>query len=39
MIQKSNVCCLDFSIAKKGYLAAYRFNGEGQLDNQQIVYV
>ena len=23
---KENICCLDFSVAKKGYLAAYRWN-------------
>jgi hypothetical protein len=27
-----NVCCLDFSVAKKGKLVAYRWNGESKLD-------
>lgn len=39
MIQESNICCLDFSIAKKGYLACYRFNGEQSLNSDKIVFV
>lgn len=39
IIQRANVCCLDFSVAKKGYLAAYRFDGEQSLDTNKIVYV
>jgi 5'-deoxynucleotidase YfbR-like HD superfamily hydrolase len=35
----SNVCCLDFSIAKGGKLAAYRFDGEKQLDEKKLVWV
>jgi hypothetical protein len=38
-LQKGNVCCLDFSVAKKGYLAAYRYNGEKTLDKENLVYV
>jgi len=34
-----NVCCVDFSIAKKGKLAAYRWDGEKILDNSKFVYV
>jgi len=29
---RHNICCLDYSIAKKGYMAAYRFDGEKVLD-------
>jgi hypothetical protein len=31
IILKDNICCLDYSIAKKGYLAAYSFDGEKKL--------
>lgn len=36
---KNNVCCLDFSIAKGGYLTAYRFEGEQELQAERFVYV
>jgi hypothetical protein len=39
MIQESNICCLDFSIAKEGYLACYRFTGEQSLNSDKIVFV
>ena len=29
---RSNVCCLDYSVAAGGCLACYRFDGEQQLD-------
>ncbi len=38
-IYRSNICCLDYSIAKKGHLAAYRYQGESELTNDHIVYV
>lgn len=38
-LQKSNVCCLDFSVAKGGHLVAYRWNGEQQLNKTGFVYV
>jgi len=38
-IRKKNVCCLDFSIAKGGLLAAYRWNGEDALKNENFVWV
>ena len=38
-IQKPNVCCLDFSIAKGGLLTAYRWNGERELSNDNLVWV
>jgi hypothetical protein len=34
-----NVACLDYSIAKKGLLAAYRWDGEQQLIADKIVAV
>ena len=36
LLQK-NVCCVDFSIAKHGVLAAYRFDGEQILDNSKFI--
>ncbi len=36
---KANICCLDYSIAKGGYLAAYRFDGEKELSNGKFVFV
>jgi hypothetical protein len=36
---RENVCCLDFSVAKQGHLAAYRFDGEATLSNEKFVYV
>lgn len=28
MLQRANVCCLDYNVAKEGKLIAYRYNGE-----------
>ena len=36
---KGNICCLDYSVAKHGYLAAYRFDGEKELSNDKFVFV
>ena len=36
---RNNVCCLDYSVAKKGHLVAYRFDGERELDAGKLVYV
>lgn len=36
---RDNVCCLDYSVAKKGHLAAYRYNGEQRLLAENIIYV
>jgi hypothetical protein len=38
VIQTGNVICLDYSVAKEGYLVAYRWNGEQQLKNEHFVY-
>jgi hypothetical protein len=34
-----NVACLDFSVAKGGFLCAYRWNGEQKLSNENFVWV
>lgn len=34
---RSNVCCVDYSLAKREKLVAYRWNGEQQLDNSNFV--
>ena len=36
---RNNICCLDYSVAKKGHLVAYRFDGEMELDEGKMVYV
>jgi hypothetical protein len=38
-LYRENICCLDYSIAKGGLLAAYQFSGEAKLDNIQFVAV
>lgn len=40
-LQKPNVCCLDYSVAKGGHLVAYRWNDEktNQLNVDNFVYV
>lgn len=38
-IQKDNICCLDYSVAKKGNLVAYRFSNEKVLTNKNLIYV
>ena len=39
LLNKQNVCCLDYSIAKEGYLVAYSFDGESNLESQHLTYV
>jgi hypothetical protein len=36
---RSNICCLDYSVAKNGLLAAYRHDGEQVLSNDKWVHV
>lgn len=36
---KQNVCCVDYSVAKDGYLCCYQYNGEAELKNENFVYV
>ncbi len=38
-LYRNNICCLDYSVAKHGHLAAYSFNGESRLSNEQFIYV
>lgn len=38
-LYKNNICCLDYSVANKGYLAAYRFDGETKLITENFIYV
>lgn len=38
-LYKGNICCLDYSVAKKGKLVAYRYDGEKILDGKNFVYV
>jgi hypothetical protein len=38
-LQTDKVCCLDFSVAKGGVLAAYRYDGEESLSDDRLVYV
>jgi Calcineurin-like phosphoesterase len=38
-LYRGNICCLDYSVAKKGHLAAYRFDGESELVNNKFVFV
>ena len=38
-ILAENVACLDFSVAKGGFLCAYRWNGERKLSNDNFVWV
>jgi len=36
---RANVCCLDYSVAKKGKLVAYRLDEESQLESNKLVFV
>ena len=38
-LQKNNVCCVDYSIAKNEKLVAYRWNGEQILNNSNFIFV
>lgn len=38
-LYRNNICCLDYSVANKGLLVAYRHDGKSQLDNSKFVYV
>lgn len=38
-LYRENICCLDYSVANKGYLAAYQFDGEQELDPEKIIFV
>ena len=34
-----NVACLDYSVAKDGYLCAYRWDGEAEIDDKKFLWV
>jgi hypothetical protein len=36
---RDNICCVDFSIAKGGHLAAYRYDGEQTLNSEKLTWV
>ncbi len=36
--QADNVACLDYSVAKDGFLCAYRWDGESQIDDAKFVW-
>lgn len=38
-LMDSNVCCLDYSVAKAGKLVAYQLNDDSVLDNNNLVFV
>jgi hypothetical protein len=38
-LYRKNICCLDYSVAKQGYLVAYRFDGEEFLNADKLIYV
>ena len=39
MIPAVNVCCVDACVTNAGRLAAYRYNGEDELDESNFVFV
>jgi hypothetical protein len=38
-LYRNNICCLDYSVAKQGHLAAYRYDQESKLDPKKLVWV
>ena len=36
-VQRANVCCIDFSVAKGGLLVGYRFSGEQTLVSENLI--
>lgn len=38
-ILAENVACLDYSVAKAGFLCGYRWQGEQRLSNENFVWV
>ena len=39
LLNRENVCCLDYSVAKEGYLVAYTFDEETKLVSENLKYV
>jgi hypothetical protein len=38
-LYRGNICCLDYSVAKGGHLAAYRYDGEKELSNDKFTFI
>ncbi len=38
-LYRENICCLDYSVAKGGYLVSYSFDGEEKLSVDKLTYV
>ena len=38
-LYRDNICCLYYSVAKKGKLVAYRFHSEKKLQNEKLAYM
>ena len=38
-LYRENICCLDYSVAKEGYLTAYRLDEEKILTDSKLIYV
>lgn len=38
-LYRGNICCLDYSVAKKGKLVAYCWNGERELKDENLVWI
>ena len=38
-LYRHNICCLDYSVVKKGKLVAYRFDGEQHQADEKLVFV
>ncbi|SEV93822.1 metallophosphoesterase [Kaistella antarctica] len=39
LLKRENICCLDYSVAKEGYLVAYSFDGEHHLTDSNLTFV
>lgn len=39
VLYRKNVCCLDYAVAKNGWLVAYRYDGEKELSNDKFTFV
>ena len=39
VISAGHAACLDYSVAKRGFLTAYRWSGETTLSPEDVVYV
>ncbi len=39
LLKRENICCLDYSVAKQGYLVAYSLEDERKLEDRKLTYV